>query len=144
MANGASRFMLVMIGGVVFLCGSCKKSGPPGLLAMPTIRFAVGGVASCTICTNKEVPVTGMQVEVFAKGDRSKQLALKSLPGLGPFSIENIQAPRGTELDIMGTLFLEGSAEPTTIVGFASAEAPDEDGDAVALELRFPSEAGTD
>lgn len=108
------------------------------------VAFTISGTATCNVCTDDQLPVVGMQVEVLPKDDPTTSFGFKSFEGLGAFSLSGLSAEPGRRLEVRGTLFLEGTAEPSSISAYGEVTAPDHDGGSVALVLKFPSNSGGD
>ncbi|MBT3182032.1 MAG: hypothetical protein HN337_05925 [Deltaproteobacteria bacterium] len=105
-----------------------------------TVTFTISGNATCKKCEDDEIPIEGMQIEVYAKDGPIDRLGLKVYGGLGNFTMKNVQAHAGQTLEVEGKLMRDGtSGWVTAAYGYAEVVAPEEDGKVVALTLRFPS-----
>jgi len=104
------------------------------------VKFKISGNAVCSKCEDDELPIDAMQIEVYPKDGPMNRLSLRIYDGLGPFSVPAVEAESGQALEVHGTLLREGtSGYVTAYRGYGEVIAPNDDGDTVALTLKFPS-----
>lgn len=132
--------------------GCSGGGGPPSSLQEgflnytrhESISFGVSGTATCPICTQRELTVLSMQIEVVPKNDPMHSMGLWPFNGLGTFTIPRLSGEPDTQIEIIGTLYLAGSADENTISGYAESTVPGDNGDIVGVTIVFPSQSSAD
>lgn len=104
------------------------------------VTFSIAGNATCGECSDDEIPIDAMQIELYPKQGALDSLSMKIYDGLGAFSMQNIKGVKGQILQIQGKLLREGTnGYVTAYYGYAEIVVPGEDGEVVGVSLKFPS-----
>lgn len=124
---------------------SPKKYGLEGNLLdyneVNPVTFTLSGNAYCRKCAEEEIPIQGMQIELYGQGNHLDRLGLQIFDGLGHFSLQNIRARAGQIIEVEGQLYRESvKGTSTSYRAYGEIVAPNDDGGIVTISLQFPSD----
>lgn len=124
--------------------GGSKKYGLENNLLdyneLEDVTFTVSGNAYCSKCQEEEIPIEGMEIQLFGEGNHIDSVGLGRFDGLGHFTISNVHAQRGQIIEVQGQVFRESTdGYATAYYGYKEITAPNDDGAVVSLTLHFPS-----
>ncbi|MBI4212548.1 MAG: hypothetical protein HY540_07925 [Deltaproteobacteria bacterium] len=101
------------------------------------VNFSISGQAACERCLRENIPITGLQIEVYASNDPMTTLASGIFNGLGPFSISNMKAAKDAELEINAMLYRGSIDASSAWLASAKIKVPEDDGEVVTVVLNF-------
>jgi putative endonuclease len=142
-AGGAALALLVTLWGAAGCNGSVHSPTLEGNFLQypdaPTVTYPLSGTATCEACGPDDHPA-GFLIELSMKRDPIQNFLTKPFNHLGAFSVGDLHTVADAMISVRGTLYFQGAPESTALHGYAEYRSPDDDGEAVTITLRFPSQ----